>query len=263
MRAWQLYGAILATAMAMASEAQHSAAAQSPPSNPVPNPPLATPDYPLPTFPQTANLPQPEKSPSPKDNPARWVNIDEYPSYALAYKLQGKVRFSLAVGKDGRPEACSILASSGVRMLDEATCDQMLRRARFTPATDAQGNPAEGSYANTVVWRYPEKAKNDIIGMAPNPIIAPASWVTQADYGGANVPAGSLMRLYYALSVTPTGKVSRCSHMKNKGLPAVPDAKAMRKICILLKSRARLNAARDNADKPVAAQFYTYVDWPV
>jgi protein TonB len=46
--------------------------------------------------------------------------------------------------------------SSGSPDLDQATCDNVRRRARFAPATDGEGNPTTGSYTNSIRWVIPK-----------------------------------------------------------------------------------------------------------
>ena len=50
------------------------------------------------------------------------------------------------------------MAGSGrtVAGLDRATCDNVARRARFEPATDASGANVAGSYANNIRWVIPK-----------------------------------------------------------------------------------------------------------
>jgi protein TonB len=60
------------------------------------------------------------------------------------------------VGTDGRVADCSITRSSGSPDLDEATCSNIRRRARFEPAKDGNGQPTTGSYASSVRWVIPK-----------------------------------------------------------------------------------------------------------
>mgnify|MGYP002148087180 CR=1 FL=1 len=59
-------------------------------------------------------------------------------------------------GPDGRVTSCDITSSSGSPDLDEATCSNVTRRARFTPAMDGEGNPTSGSYSNGIRWVIPK-----------------------------------------------------------------------------------------------------------
>lgn len=110
-----------------------------PPPPPAPPPPKFTP-----------------KAASPKGNPGSWATTDDYPSRALREEREGTTRFRVTVGPDGKVTDCQITGSSGHPDLDEATCKNITRRARFTPATDGEGNPTTGSYSSAVRWVIPK-----------------------------------------------------------------------------------------------------------
>ena len=54
------------------------------------------------------------------------------------------------------PALRTVTRSSGSSTLDSAACRLLMRRARFVAATDAEGKPAAGSYANSFNWTIPE-----------------------------------------------------------------------------------------------------------
>lgn len=95
------------------------------------------------------------RGPQPLRPAQSYIARDDYPASALARREQGKVRFLLGVGPDGRVRDCVIVASSGSSALDAATCAIMRRRARFTPAMDAHGNPVRAGIRQEVEWRPP------------------------------------------------------------------------------------------------------------
>lgn len=98
----------------------------------------------------------PGAAPVPLGDPAAWLVAADYPARALREGRQGPVGATLAIGADGRVTGCTIAASSGSPDLDAATCLMVARRARFTPATDAQGAPASGSWTGTFTWSIPQ-----------------------------------------------------------------------------------------------------------
>jgi protein TonB len=49
-----------------------------------------------------------------------------------------------------------VTSSSGTPELDSTTCSLVQRRARFTPATDGEGQPTSGSYNGRVRWQIPK-----------------------------------------------------------------------------------------------------------
>lgn len=91
----------------------------------------------------------------PNGNPGSWVTTNDYPTAALREERSGTTSFRVVVGSDGRVTECTISGSSGSPDLDQATCSNVTRRARFSPATDADGNPTIGSYSNRIRWAIP------------------------------------------------------------------------------------------------------------
>jgi protein TonB len=104
--------------------------------------------------------PQPKftpKSAQPKGNPGNWATTNDYPTRALREEREGVTGFRVSVGTDGRATGCDVTSSSGSADLDQATCSNVMRRARFTPATDGEGNPTTGSYSSRVRWVIPKE----------------------------------------------------------------------------------------------------------
>lgn len=110
-------------------------------------------------LPPPAAPPPPSFTPTsaiPRGNPGSWATTNDYPSRALREEREGTTGFRVSVGPDGRVTDCSIVSSSGHADLDQATCDNVRRRARFTPAKDGEGQPTTGSYQNRVRWVIPK-----------------------------------------------------------------------------------------------------------
>ena len=95
------------------------------------------------------------KQPVPKGNPGNWVTTNDYPSNALKDEREGTVKFTLDVDERGRVAACEIVESSGSDDLDEATCYNIQRRARFEPAADGNGAAIRSTFTNSVRWQIP------------------------------------------------------------------------------------------------------------
>jgi TonB family protein len=53
----------------------------------------------------------------------------------------GRVDFTFEITIDGRLTNCAIVQSSGYPSLDSTTCTMAMKRARFKPAINADGNP--------------------------------------------------------------------------------------------------------------------------
>ena len=124
---------------------------QAPPPAPAPVFTTAAPPPPAPPPPRF----QP-KGAAPKGNPGNWATSNDYPSRALREEREGTTGFRVTVGTDGKVTDCSVTRSSGSPDLDQATCDNIRRRARFNPAMDGEGNPTTGSYASTIRWVIPK-----------------------------------------------------------------------------------------------------------
>lgn len=124
-------------------------------------PPVALPPAPVavPAPPAPPPPPAPKYSPvaaKPKGNPGNWATTNDYPSRALREEREGTTGFRLTIGPDGKVVDCTVTRSSGSADLDEATCSNIRRRARFEPAKDGDGNPTTGSYASSVRWVIPK-----------------------------------------------------------------------------------------------------------
>ncbi|MFN3551642.1 MAG: energy transducer TonB [Novosphingobium meiothermophilum] len=118
---------------------------------PAPPAPVALPAPPAPPPPRFT-----PKAAVPKGNPGNWATSNDYPSRALREEREGTTGFRVTIGTDGKVIDCEITRSSGSADLDEATCSNVRRRARFTPATDGDGNPTTGSYSNSIRWVIPK-----------------------------------------------------------------------------------------------------------
>lgn len=131
------------------------------PTIPPPAPPARFVPPPAPPGPPPAPPPPPAprvqpKAAAPRGNPGSWANTNDYPSRALREEREGVTRFTVSVGPDGRVTSCQITGSSGHNDLDSTTCNLIQRRARFTPATDGEGQPTTGSWSSAVRWEIPK-----------------------------------------------------------------------------------------------------------
>lgn len=130
---------------------------------PAPPPPVTTVRTPPPVFtPAPVAAPPPPPAPkqaakaaSPRGNPGSWVTPDDYPSRALREERAGSTGFRLSIDSSGKVTDCQITSSSGHGDLDTEACKMLMRRARFRPAEDTDGNPMPSSYSSRVVWQIP------------------------------------------------------------------------------------------------------------
>lgn len=121
---------------------------------------VTTPPPPAPVFTRAAPPPAPPPPPSQArgatpDGQGRWAaRIQEnYPARAIRDETEGTVGVRVTIGPNGRVTACSVTASSGSSVLDEAACDGMTRYARYNPALDDAGNPTTGSATTRIVYQ--------------------------------------------------------------------------------------------------------------
>jgi protein TonB len=84
------------------------------------------------------------------------MSAEDYPPSSLRNNEEGTVGFTLAVGTDGKVSGCTITQSSGHPLLDDTACKLLQRRARFTPAQNAEGAAMPGSYNGRFTWKVPK-----------------------------------------------------------------------------------------------------------
>lgn len=85
-------------------------------------------------------------------NPQPVVRYTDYPDQSLRNGEAGIVSLLLHVSPQGRATSCDVTETSGFPHLDAGTCQLFKARARFNPATDAQGAPTTGFYRSVVAW---------------------------------------------------------------------------------------------------------------
>ncbi|MDG2002818.1 MAG: energy transducer TonB [Novosphingobium sp.] len=96
--------------------------------------------------------PPPPKPATPRNNPGSWATSNDYPSRALREDRAGTTGFRLTINDKGRVASCRVTSSSGHADLDQATCKNVTRRARFRKPSDGYGN----TYSNRVRWVIPD-----------------------------------------------------------------------------------------------------------
>jgi len=80
----------------------------------------------------------------------RLFSPDDYP--AGADGRRGTVGLRLIITPQGSILGCNITRSSGSFLLDNATCNIVRRRERYTPALDKDGKPTLGIIDEAVNW---------------------------------------------------------------------------------------------------------------
>jgi TonB family protein len=77
-------------------------------------------------------------------------HADDYPFAARRHGWQGTVIADLTINVRGTVDKCDVVKSSGYKLLDDSTCDLLVKRAQFHPARDKGGN------AVADIFRTPE-----------------------------------------------------------------------------------------------------------
>lgn len=86
-------------------------------------------------------------------SPENWLKSSDFPQKMFADGLNDSVNFRLTVDPTGMPTDCSVLTMESKPAFIKATCDTLMKRARFKPALNSQGKPVASIYVNTVIWR--------------------------------------------------------------------------------------------------------------
>jgi len=119
-------------------------------------PPQITP-RPAPPAPPAPPKPVVSQAAKAKANLPSLFSTDDYPQSSIRNEEQGTTAVRLSIGTDGRVADCSITSSSGSTALDNATCNIIRRRARYTPAKDQAGNPIAGTDSARIRWELPDE----------------------------------------------------------------------------------------------------------
>ena len=59
----------------------------------------------------------------------------------------------LTIDKVGAPTFCEVTGYSGPASFNDTACLQLLRHARFAPATNAAGDPVASFYSTRITYR--------------------------------------------------------------------------------------------------------------
>ena len=87
----------------------------------------------------------------PATDPSTWIGTDDYPSTALAARAEGVTSVRLDITQQGTPEKCTITNSSGNAVLDEASCQLLMKRAQFRVSS----NSADQIFSTNIQWKIP------------------------------------------------------------------------------------------------------------
>lgn len=92
----------------------------------------------------------------PKGSAADLFTPDDFPSEALGKGQSGTVGVLFWVEANGRVSTCQVIESSASTVLEQATCNIVKRRGRFTAATDAAGKAVRAPSFTRISWMLPD-----------------------------------------------------------------------------------------------------------
>ena len=127
-----------------------------PPVASVPTPPPVAPPITV-SAPPAPPAPVISQAASAKGDPHQWITNDDYPPSAMREGRQGVSGIAWTINEQGRVENCHVTRSSGSPDLDDTACRLMTRRARYTPAKDASGNPIKSTSSLNFRWVIPNE----------------------------------------------------------------------------------------------------------
>jgi protein TonB len=93
---------------------------------------------------------------APANSAKPMIAREDYPLDAVRNGWEGTAVAELRINTEGRVSACRIVKSTGHKVLDDATCNLFVRRAKFHPAIDEFGRPMEDVVVSPPIeWRLP------------------------------------------------------------------------------------------------------------
>ena len=124
----------------------------------------------------------------------------------------------IGVRPDGTIDGCQVGASSGIAQLDRLTCSKNLRRAKFVPATAADGSPAFGVYRRSISWIVASVPRDTSNARRPNLEV-------QVQNLPPDVKSPTLVRVMFA--VDRSGKMGSCLAEPTKSFERVDNDPAL------------------------------------
>jgi len=91
--------------------------------------------------------------PIPIESARDWIRDGDYPNYLVAAQMQGRLTIRLTVNSAGRPSSCFVTQSNKPQLFDDVVCLNLMKRAEFEPARNANGEPVASYYFTSVTFR--------------------------------------------------------------------------------------------------------------
>ncbi len=144
---------------------------------------------------------EPQKA-EPKNDPARWVHASDLPRISDDVAV---TTFDLTIDEGGKPVSCAIIVSSGQNDLDNSVCKAVMKRARFKPASEANGSTIYSVRRDRVIWKPQERGDNTVNDDPDLVVTAP----------DLQTNAGLLVEVL--LEVGPDGDTKKCTAVRRGG----------------------------------------------
>lgn len=84
-----------------------------------------------------------------------WITTNDYPEDMWRAGQPAIVQVRLNIDATGTVTGCHIQETTRPKEFDDAVCGRLMKRAKFTPALDENGQPAASYWRNTVQFRMP------------------------------------------------------------------------------------------------------------
>lgn len=94
-----------------------------------------------------------KRGPVAKDGGQGWFSASDYPTNMARGNYQGTVYYRLIVDENGKPKSCHVQRSTRPKDFDETVCRVVMRRGKFEPALDANGNPVPSFWSQAITFR--------------------------------------------------------------------------------------------------------------
>lgn len=92
------------------------------------------------------------RSVMPANNPSQWIKPEDYPEQQLIKRDIAVIQYRLDVDENGSAIDCVIQRSIGGEAFDRAVCQNIMSRAKFEPALDANNKPIKSYYISKVIF---------------------------------------------------------------------------------------------------------------
>ena len=94
-----------------------------------------------------------KRGPIAKDGAQGWFSGRDYPTNMAKGNYQGTVYYRLIVDESGKPKSCHVQRSTRPNDFDETVCRIVMRRGKFEPALDSNGNPVPSFWSQAITFR--------------------------------------------------------------------------------------------------------------